>query len=624
MPRPLRTLRRRLQALALVGALAVAGTGVTGLRRPAQRRRDRVRTRTCTRRPLLTVARLETARRAPARRCSPLREAQPRTTDVRADARPGGPGLGRLVAGRARRTCGARPAPPCRARGADALALTSAGGCGPRTGSRALAVARPGSSRCRSRAGRARRADRGRPPRRRRTRRSRRAPVAERRLAVVALAHRAACSASLAGLVAARRGAQPARGRRRRRRRERRRPRPPAPGCRRRRGRPGRALAGRDGRHAAGAARRAAPRGRAAGVRQPARRAPSSTPTPLPAVLEVAGARWTSSAPGRPMELLLADSSRAHMQTAAVLALLGRPRLPGHDAARLPGRTGRRRRRRRAGVRARRVPAPARTHRHRRRGLRPHHLHGPGRWACCTPRTSRRAPPTRRSSSRACVRSPALTGSRLGTVRALASAELQASTDLLTGLCNRRTAEDRLRQLQDGGEAYGLVLLDLDHFKAINDAYGHEAGDRALRVFATVLAGRPARAGHRGPLGRRGVPARAAGRDGRGRPPGGRAGARAAGPGAAPALRPARSRSAPACPTRCPLRCSRSRSRSPTRRCWPRSGTAATGSWRPAACPSCRRRGRRLRSSTGRGRSAAARRSSPSNQPRSSPMTSLG
>jgi diguanylate cyclase (GGDEF)-like protein/PAS domain S-box-containing protein len=75
-------------------------------------------------------------------------------------------------------------------------------------------------------------------------------------------------------------------------------------------------------------------------------------------------------------------------------------------------------------------------------------------------------------------------GARIGTVRAFQRTQLQASTDGLTGLVNRRTLETQLRGLIKQGRLFALAIADLDHFKQLNDTHGHEAGDRALRVFA--------------------------------------------------------------------------------------------------------------------------------------------
>ena len=75
-------------------------------------------------------------------------------------------------------------------------------------------------------------------------------------------------------------------------------------------------------------------------------------------------------------------------------------------------------------------------------------------------------------------------GARIGTVRAFQRTQLQASTDGLTGLVNRRTLETHLRGLIKHGRSFALAMADLDHFKQLNDTHGHEAGDRALRVFA--------------------------------------------------------------------------------------------------------------------------------------------
>jgi len=67
-----------------------------------------------------------------------------------------------------------------------------------------------------------------------------------------------------------------------------------------------------------------------------------------------------------------------------------------------------------------------------------------------------------------------------------------ATTDTLTGLANRRVFEETLhRELARSarsGEPCGLVVLDVDHFKAINDRHGHPTGDEVLRHLGQVLA----------------------------------------------------------------------------------------------------------------------------------------
>lgn len=77
----------------------------------------------------------------------------------------------------------------------------------------------------------------------------------------------------------------------------------------------------------------------------------------------------------------------------------------------------------------------------------------------------------------------AFAGGRIGTVRAFQRTQLQASTDGLTGLVNRRSAEARVRDMLTGGHLFAFAIADLDNFKQLNDTHGHEAGDRALRVF---------------------------------------------------------------------------------------------------------------------------------------------
>ncbi len=78
-------------------------------------------------------------------------------------------------------------------------------------------------------------------------------------------------------------------------------------------------------------------------------------------------------------------------------------------------------------------------------------------------------------------------GTRIGTIRAFAATERKASTDALTGLMNRRSLEVALDDLTGEGAVFSVIFADLDHFKQLNDAHGHETGDRALRLFAEVL-----------------------------------------------------------------------------------------------------------------------------------------
>jgi len=67
----------------------------------------------------------------------------------------------------------------------------------------------------------------------------------------------------------------------------------------------------------------------------------------------------------------------------------------------------------------------------------------------------------------------------------------QSRSDPLTGLANRRAFEERkleaLRRMRGQGGAFTLLMLDLDHFKAYNDTYGHGAGDECLARVAHCL-----------------------------------------------------------------------------------------------------------------------------------------
>ncbi len=67
------------------------------------------------------------------------------------------------------------------------------------------------------------------------------------------------------------------------------------------------------------------------------------------------------------------------------------------------------------------------------------------------------------------------------------AAEEQAFTDTLTGLKNRRAADHVLERFVEAERKFGLMHLDLDYFKAVNDTLGHAAGDHVLQEVAKVL-----------------------------------------------------------------------------------------------------------------------------------------
>lgn len=92
------------------------------------------------------------------------------------------------------------------------------------------------------------------------------------------------------------------------------------------------------------------------------------------------------------------------------------------------------------------------------------------------------------------------TAAGLDVMRAL---KAETCTDPLSGILNRRGFEERAARLLDqcdkAGFPVALVLADLDHFKALNDQHGHEAGDRVIADFAAKLR---AATGARGAAGR--------------------------------------------------------------------------------------------------------------------------
>jgi diguanylate cyclase (GGDEF)-like protein len=79
----------------------------------------------------------------------------------------------------------------------------------------------------------------------------------------------------------------------------------------------------------------------------------------------------------------------------------------------------------------------------------------------------------------------------LQAIRALGLAQEMSVRDALTGVNNRRFLDEYLPKVADQAtrrdHALSLLMLDIDHFKAFNDEFGHEGGDTALRMFARCL-----------------------------------------------------------------------------------------------------------------------------------------
>lgn len=62
-----------------------------------------------------------------------------------------------------------------------------------------------------------------------------------------------------------------------------------------------------------------------------------------------------------------------------------------------------------------------------------------------------------------------------------------AQTDPLTGLGNRRSLDFSLSLLEAEGRAFSAIVLDIDHFKRVNDGHGHEVGDQVLQRLAELM-----------------------------------------------------------------------------------------------------------------------------------------
>jgi len=69
--------------------------------------------------------------------------------------------------------------------------------------------------------------------------------------------------------------------------------------------------------------------------------------------------------------------------------------------------------------------------------------------------------------------------------------EDQAATDPLTGVLNRRRfmalLREEERRASEGGRGFSLIMFDIDHFKTVNDRYGHDVGDSVLREITGVV-----------------------------------------------------------------------------------------------------------------------------------------
>lgn len=84
-------------------------------------------------------------------------------------------------------------------------------------------------------------------------------------------------------------------------------------------------------------------------------------------------------------------------------------------------------------------------------------------------------------------RSKDLRQALIARAKAEALAHNSAYTDHTTGLANRRVLMSELEEAASAGRTHSLLLLDLDHFKKVNDLHGHVAGDELLRMVAQVL-----------------------------------------------------------------------------------------------------------------------------------------
>jgi len=206
-----------------------------------------------------------------------------------------------------------------------------------------------------------------------------------------------------------------------------------------------------------------------------------------PEVIEVIERSFAAVLPSAPVELLLADNSHAHLRRMASASPTGAPPGCGVDSPE-------------------HCPAARRAQVQRFRDSDeldacPKLRNRPeGRLsALCVPvsimgRTVgviHAAGPTEPQVDDDCVEDLAtlakLAGARIGLLRVMAETQLQAATDSLTGLLNRRSFDSQVSGIRRVQPVIAVAMADLDRFKELNDTYGHDTGDRALRVFAQVM-----------------------------------------------------------------------------------------------------------------------------------------
>ena len=235
-------------------------------------------------------------------------------------------------------------------------------------------------------------------------------------------------------------------------------------------------------------------------------------------VIDVVERAFVSTLPDSPIELLLADNSHAHLSRMAVSSPTGEPPMCGVDSPdHCPA--------------ARRAQVQRFTDSEALDACPK--LRGREQGACsavCVPvsimgrtvgvlhATGEPGVSFDETSIQDLATLANLSGARIGLLRMVADTQLQAATDSLTGLLNRRSLENRVRALRADHTLFSVVIADLDHFKALNDTYGHETGDRALRLVRADAQVERAQPGPALPPRRRGVRDRAAELSRRGRP----------------------------------------------------------------------------------------------------------